>query len=289
MVRDYTKWDDMPVSLSHFAESAVRAYTIATTPPHEPVVIVADATLQEEPITDKNPRIPRLTASVPPQGDSGAVAEAARLLVAADNPVIVAGRLARTPKAIELLTELAETLHARVHDQRLRMNFPSRHPLSAPTHTDPILPNVADADVILGLEAQELWSYTHRMTPLNRFGMESQPTTKPGAKLISISALALSHKSNYQDFGRYVEVDLNITGDAEATLPALTEAVQRLITADRKRALQERGAKTAEANQRIREQNRELAAVGWDSSPISTARLAARAPGGRAVGSGEET
>jgi acetolactate synthase I/II/III large subunit len=275
MVRDYTKWDDMPVSLSHFAESAVRAYTIATTAPQEPVVIVADATLQEEPITDRNPRIPRLTASAPPQGDAGAVAEAARLLVAADNPVIVAGRLARTPRAIELLTELAETLQARVHDQRLRMNFPSRHPLSAPTRTDPILPNVADADVILGLEAQELWSYTHRMTPLNRFGMESQPTTKSGAKLISISTLALSHKSNYQDFGRYVEVDLNITGDAEATLPALTEAVQRLITADRKRALQVRGAKTAEANQRIREQNRELAAVGWDSSPISTARLAA--------------
>jgi len=33
MVRDYTKWDDMPVSLSHFAESAVRAYKISMTPP----------------------------------------------------------------------------------------------------------------------------------------------------------------------------------------------------------------------------------------------------------------
>ncbi len=42
MVRDYTKWDDAPVSLSHFAESAVRAYTISMTPPYEPIVIVAD-------------------------------------------------------------------------------------------------------------------------------------------------------------------------------------------------------------------------------------------------------
>ena len=33
LVRDFTKWDDMPVSLQHFAESAVRAYKIATTPP----------------------------------------------------------------------------------------------------------------------------------------------------------------------------------------------------------------------------------------------------------------
>ena len=38
MVRDYTKWDDTPVSLAHFAESAVRAYKIAMTPPYEPVV-----------------------------------------------------------------------------------------------------------------------------------------------------------------------------------------------------------------------------------------------------------
>ena len=48
--------------------------------------------------------------SAPPQGDSAAVKEAAKLLVAAENPVIVAGRVARTPKGIELLVELAETL-----------------------------------------------------------------------------------------------------------------------------------------------------------------------------------
>jgi len=45
MVRDYTKWDDAPVSLGGFAESAVRAYKIAMTPPMEPVVIVADAVM----------------------------------------------------------------------------------------------------------------------------------------------------------------------------------------------------------------------------------------------------
>ena len=31
MVRDFVKWDDMPISLQHFAESAVRAYKIAMT------------------------------------------------------------------------------------------------------------------------------------------------------------------------------------------------------------------------------------------------------------------
>src|ERR1700756_717918 len=99
------------------------------------------------------------------------------------------------------------------------------------------------------------------MTPLNRLGMESQPTTKPGAKIISVSAVELNHKSNYQDFGRYTEVDLNITGGAEAPLPALIEAVKKLTTADRKRAFQERGAKIADSNRRLRDALRENATV----------------------------
>ena len=41
MVRDYIKWDDAPASLQHFAESTVRAYKIATTPPMEPVLVMA--------------------------------------------------------------------------------------------------------------------------------------------------------------------------------------------------------------------------------------------------------
>jgi hypothetical protein len=162
MVRDYTKWDDTPVSLSHFAESAVRAYNISMTPPYEPIVIVADGALQEEPITEKNLRIPKLVVSAPPQGDTGAVMEAAKLLVAAENPVIVAGRCARTPRGIDLLVELAELLQCRVQDQRLRMNFPSMHPLYAPPLGDPIITTVGDADVVLGLEAQEMWTITHK-------------------------------------------------------------------------------------------------------------------------------
>jgi thiamine pyrophosphate-dependent acetolactate synthase large subunit-like protein len=275
MVRDYTKWDDNPVSLSHFAESAVRAYKIAMTPPYEPVLIVADGKLQEEPIEEKNLRIPKLVMSAPPQGDAGAVRETARMLVAAENPVIVAGRAARTQHGMELLVELADLLQARVHDQRLRMNFPTAHPLYGNPGTLPLNPNVADADLLLALEAQDVWTMTHRMTPLNRFGMESSSKLKPEAKVITLSALDLNHKANYQDFGRYMEADLSITGDAEATLPALIEEVKRALTADRRRTIQDRGKKIVAANLAARRADRELAAVGWDASPISTARLSA--------------
>src|SRR5690242_7046083 len=129
LVRDYVKWDDRPESLQHFADSAVRAYKIAMTPPMAPVLIVANHELQSKPNTERGLRVPKLTPTAPPQGDSGAVAEAAKLLVEAERPLIIAQRSARTPNGVKLLVELADTLQAPVENQE-RMNFPSHHPLS---------------------------------------------------------------------------------------------------------------------------------------------------------------
>jgi len=273
MVRDYTKWDDAPVSLNHFAESGVRAYKVAMTPPYGPVVLVADAVLQEEAVAPEDRRrlrVPKLSPTAPPAADAGAVAELARMLVAAEYPVIAAGRVARTPAGIASLVELAELLQAPVHDGQfmLRMNFPTRH----------LLKNVGsptEADFILGLEKPDFFLITHRLTPVNRFGMDARRVTKAGAKIATISSLDLSTRNNYQDGGRYNEVDLAIAADAEATLPALVEACKRLLTPDRRRAIEQRGAKLAEASRRMRDAALDEAAWGWEASPISTARLSA--------------
>ena len=269
IIRDYTKWDDAPGSLQHFAESLVRAYKIAMTPPMGPVALVANGKLQEEPIEETNLHIPKLSMTIPPQGDSGAIREAAKRLVNAQNPVIVAGRLARTPDGIPLLVELAETLQAPVSDQRNRMNFPTRHPLYG-------VGDIAHADVILCLEVEDIYMLTHRISPLNRIGMDApKRLIKDDAFLISISSLDLFQRSNYQDFARYNEVDMAIAGDGQATLPALIEACARLITADRKRALEQRGSRLAEAHKRMEEEARQQAALGWDSSPLTPARVSA--------------
>src|SRR5690242_7507981 len=47
MLRDYIKWDDTPKTLTHFGESAVRAYKIGMSVPMGPTLIVADSDLQE--------------------------------------------------------------------------------------------------------------------------------------------------------------------------------------------------------------------------------------------------
>ncbi|MBV9742156.1 MAG: twin-arginine translocation signal domain-containing protein [Acidobacteriia bacterium] len=255
LVRDYTKWDDEPYSLQAFADSAVRAYKIAMTPPMGPVLLVANNEIQAHPITETNLRIPKLTMTTPPAGDQAAVAAAAKMLVAAERPMIVAQRAARTQEGVQLLVELAETLQAPVNSQE-RMNFPNRHPLAGNGGAG------YQPDVTLALELDDLQN-------------EARAARARGAKLISISANTLAHKSNIQDFGHYADIDLDIGADAQATLPYLIEACKKLITADRRRAMDERGKKLAEAHKLVFNQGVEAASYGWDASPVSLGRIAA--------------
>ena len=266
MVRDYSKWDDLPISLPHFSESAVRAYRVAMTPPMGPVLIVADSDLQETPVEkDANLRVPKLTLSAPPAGDAAAVAEVAKLLVAAEAPVLLADRAVRTAAGMKLLVELAELLQAPVASGK----FPSRHSLSQAGGRGLI----ANADLVVALEVPDLWGTLNSMR--DQVHRSTQRVANANAKVVSISAGELDLRSNYQYFQRYAETDVAIAADAEATLPYLIEACKKLLTPDRKRAFEERGQKLATAHAQGLERARTEATYGWDSSPISTARLSA--------------
>jgi thiamine pyrophosphate-dependent acetolactate synthase large subunit-like protein len=283
MVRDYTKWDDTPYSLQHFAESAVRAYKVSMTPWAGPVVLVADAELQERPLTElhgtENLRIPKLTLASPPAAEGGAVLELAQLLVAAESPVFVADRAARSQSGLEKLVELAELLQAPVISTQYgsmpplgpgRMNFPSHHPLN---HTLRAGAAIAESDLVVGLEVANFYAATNVYR--DQIQRSSRPATKTGARLVTISAGELQTKANYQDFQRYSEVDLALAADAEATLPSLIEAVNRLLTGDRRRTIAERGKTQAEAGRLARDRARADAGYAWDATPISTSRVAA--------------
>src|ERR1700682_2106965 len=117
LVRDFTKWDDSPQSLGAFGETAVRAYKFAMTPPMGPVLVVASHETQIDPIRQNNLKVPRLVMTSAPSGDDSVVAEAARMLVAAERPLIIEQRAVRTPNGHKLLIELAETLQAPVNSQ----------------------------------------------------------------------------------------------------------------------------------------------------------------------------
>jgi thiamine pyrophosphate-dependent acetolactate synthase large subunit-like protein len=162
----------------------------------------------------------------------------------------------RTPEGRKLLQELAEVLQAPVNSGE-RMEISNRHPMAGNGGAG------YQADVTLCLEVADM-------------AATARANRARGAKTISISSVDLFHKSNIQDFGHYAsDLDLDVGADAEASLPALVEACKKLITADRKRTLQDRGTKIAAAHMTARLQGIDQGSLGWDASPISLNRLCA--------------
>lgn len=273
LVRDFTKWDDQPVSLQHFAQSLVRAYKYAMTPPYGPVMISLDAGIQQASIKpdEKDLYIPKYIASSPPHADPGALREAAKLLVNAQNPVIVADRSARTQAGIDSLVQLAELIQAPVVNQFNRVNFPNTHYLAAGPQV------IRNADVILGLELTDIWGTVGGWVDNGEHDghglMESRH--RPDVKLIHINSVELNTKANYQDFQRFMPVDVLMPADAEASLPLLIEYVKQAITGDRKSVFEQRAAARRKAYAQAKENMKQRATLAWDASPISIARMTA--------------
>src|SRR5262249_34463500 len=214
--------------------------------------------------------IPKLARVVPPQADSGAIAEVAKLLVNAEAPLIVVDRMARTSAGMARLVELAEILQCAVMDRFGRTNFPSRHPLNQTFRRNAV---VAQADVILAIEMNDHWAALNAFH--DRIVRTTQPLYKPGTKIISLGLRDMYLKANYQDFGRFSDIDMSVAGEGEASLPALTEAVKKLIDAGRKSAFEARGKRYASARLAPVGQAKAGATIGLESTPISTGPMCA--------------
>jgi acetolactate synthase I/II/III large subunit len=253
LARGYVKWDYQPDNLQQFTNGMFRAYRLMMTPPMAPVLIVADSRIQKDPIT-RRPPIPKLVMPAPPAADLGSAREIARMLVAAENPRIQAGRAVRTQAGIGMMVELAELLQMPVTVGGDRVNFPSRHALGGNGAGSP--------DLILMLEAAG-------------GGGTGAGTQGPAPRRISISTAEMLATSNFNVLGNPAQADLVVAADPEASLPALIEEVKKLVTPDRRAFFESRGQRHAAANLHARQQTVEQARFGWDSSPISTARVTA--------------
>ena len=251
LVRDFTKWDDTPVSLQHFAQSFVRAYKIAMTPPYAPVAISLDAGLQQEPIKNgEQLTIPRYVPTSPPQGDSGAVTRSG----AASRQCRASGDRGR-PRRPHARRHCASGSTRRaaagpVVDQGARMNFPKTHHLSRAPAV------IGQADVVLGLELSDYWATVNAWIDNGDHGHGiKESRVKAGTKLISISSMDLLPRRTTRTSSASRWSTCGMAADAEATLPALIEAVRSAIPASRKAAIERRGEASRKAKAEARERN----------------------------------
>src|SRR5712692_4604051 len=91
LVRDYTKWDNQPGSVSAAYEALLRAAQIANTAPYGPTYVNLDAALQEAKIGPLPP-LPEVTRYKAPESvlpKDELVQAAAKLLSSARNPMIL--------------------------------------------------------------------------------------------------------------------------------------------------------------------------------------------------------
>jgi len=270
-VRAYTKWDYQPASIGGFPESFARAYSSMMTEPQGPVYMCYDAGLQETPIDQEVPldasggqRVP-----APLAADPNALEEAARMLVEAERPVILAEFAGGRNGGFGQLVELAEAVSAPVVDVNSRLNFPNRHSLSLSLIDDAF----ADADLVLCLDVRNWERVTSQLDRTTRVTTSLVPES---CRWIDIGFADLEVSSWSMDYQRFRKADLRILGDTVTAVPQLTALCRARLATDHK--AHERNAThwdgIAARHAAAREAWSKEARERWDESPISLPRLA---------------
>ncbi len=223
LVRGFTKWDDQPSSPAAAREALLRGAWMAQTAPMGPVYINLDAEMQEAPVEAP---LPPLDAKryMPPVASGvsvEAIRAAANILKAAKRPVILIGRTSRSTQAWDARVALAERLNAQVvTDLKTGAGFPTDHllhagPASIQVPVGEPVKAIRAADVILSLDLTDLAGW---LTSI--FGAEA-----PKAKVINISADHLLHNGWSMDYQALPPVDLLLSADPEAVMPALLQVL----------------------------------------------------------------
>jgi acetolactate synthase-1/2/3 large subunit len=267
IVRGYVKYDSQPASLQAFGEEIMKASSLAMTPPYEPVVVVVDGDLAELPVSEPLMPMPKFATPVRAVSDPAALAQVAKYLVNAKNPLLVTDRAAHNQAGMDLVVQLAETLQIPVMDLGNRMCIPTNHHLYAAFDRQ----LVGQADVILGLELTDLYGVVGDVSDLPV--RTSSLKIKPDTVVISINSMYNQGAGNYQDQQRFFEPTMAIAGDSQASMPYLIEAVNSALTSDRKAQNAARASHFMDAFQKRRQDNLVQAAIGWDAVPISVARM----------------
>jgi acetolactate synthase-1/2/3 large subunit len=266
-IRDYVKWDDQPFGIESIPESFARAYRVAVTEPQGPVYVCFEMTFQEQKLQQEIPLPRKDKLGIPPpiQGDLPTIRRAAELLAQAENPVIVADYLGRHSDSFHNLVKLAETAGAAVVDLNSRLNFPSTHPLCL-TGSDIL----GEADLILSLDVRDLYN---TFVEIDRESGVHIPIISPKARIIDIGFGDLGISKWSHEYQRFQEVDLQVLGDTRVILPLLIADCEGFLRG-KTSLIDQRCERHRKRHDALRDGWLEEARKGWNSRPISTARLA---------------
>ena len=271
-IRDFTKWDDQPVSLAAMPEAFARARRVAETEPAGPVYIALDADIQEQPFDGPAPSIDwsRVGPASRMGADPAALEAAAVALASAARPLIVASYAGRDPAAFAAIPELAQIVGAGIVDMEDRLNAPNRHPLVV-TGSD----LVGDADLLLLLDVKDASRLT---VDVDRVTRTVRSRLAPDCRVVDVGFNELHTSAWIHHQGPLPATDLAITADTAVVLPQLLERARALTAEDTSARSAEREARRsalAAVHDRLRTDWSAEADRRRDERPVAPSRLAA--------------
>ena len=261
MAAPLTKWsveaqsaDELPLILN-------RAFKLAREAPSGPVFVSLPINVMEQ--RTKHPPMPSSRFFMRTLADARGLAEAAEMLRAAREPVIVCGDGVARADAVAELVALAEATGAAVHADVLpaRLNFPNQHPQfrdRMARDQSAIRARMGEADVILlvgGRFFEEVWFVDAAPFPEH-------------AKVIQLEATGASIGRNYR-------VDCGLVGDLKLSLSALVRHLEGEDEGSEGRAAVVRARRDEHARWKAasREAQQSRAASNGSNLPMSTATL----------------
>lgn len=209
MVRELVKWDYELRNGEQLETVVDRALAVATSEPKGPIYLSLPREVLAEPLPGFAYDMPsRRAAARPPGPDANAIDEAARILAAANHPLIITASAGREPAAVAALADLAERFALPVVQHRPRhLSLPANHPCHLGYDAGPYL---EDADAILVLECDVPW-------------VPSLKAPSRQCRVVHLGVDPLFQRYPIRGF----PCDLAVTGAPSVALPVLTAALER--------------------------------------------------------------
>lgn len=250
VMREMVKWDYELRNAKQVETIVDRAVTVAMSEPRGPVYLsLPREVLAEKPgdFTYQSPtrRTPARAASA----DANAIDEAAEILAAAENPIIITASMGQNRAAVPALESLAERYALPVITYRPRyVNISSDHPMHMGYEPGAYLP---DADAILVIDCDVPW-------------IPSLHKLNPDAKVIHLGADPLFENYPVRGF----PCDLGIRGSSGTAIPMLEEAM---------------ASREKSAQARIDARRSKIAGIKGDQAAANQARIEKIASGTAAM------
>jgi acetolactate synthase-1/2/3 large subunit len=235
MLREFVKWD---YELRHAeqVETVIdRALAIAKSEPQGPVYVTLPREVLASGFANQFSENPTIAPASPPAADPEALEEAAKLLGAAQHPLLITANGGRTHESSRAIEQLAQQIAVPVVHYRPRhLALSTEHPMHCGWDPHPLL---QDADVVLVVDCDVPW-----------IPKEGKPGAQ--AKVIHVGPDPLFAAYPLRGF----RADVSLTGAVAPTLQALWRAAQKQAVSVK--SIEERRKAITDFSKQLREKSR---------------------------------